>query len=379
MKILISAESFLPRSNGVTNSVTRAMRYLTDAGHTVVVVAPGDGPEYVEGQRVIRIPAISLKSRATVDVAAVSVRRILKVLDEVKPDVVHLASPFFLGEQVRKAARIRQIPIVAVYQTDISGFASFYGLSLIKSLGENRIRKIHSGVDLNLVPSKTSERYLNSLGVTNCSIWGRGVDTSIFNPWQRSHELRKSWGASKKTFVFGYVGRLAPEKQIERLTYLQDIGILAGIDAKMLVIGDGPSKQHLKEKLPSALFTGNLIGQQLGKAMASLDLLVTTGEHETFCQVVQEGMASGIPVVSPRIGGPIELIEENRTGMLYEPGNGFDLRRKVLNLMSNNEVSRQMGDLGFKKVSENTWENVCAQLESHYESLLNLKENTQAS
>jgi len=90
-------------------------------------------------------------------------------------------------------------------------------------------------------------------------------------------------------------------------------------------------------------------------------------------------MASGIPVVSPRIGGPIELIEENLTGMLYEPGNGFDLRRKVLNLMSNKEVTRQMGDLGFKKVSQNTWENVCAQLENHYESIINLKESSQAS
>ncbi|NDH82466.1 MAG: alpha-mannosyltransferase, partial [Burkholderiaceae bacterium] len=85
MKVLISAESFLPRSNGVTNSVTRTMRYLKDSGDSVVVIAPGDGPQYVEGQRVIRIPALSLKSRATVDIALVGVRKILKVIDEFQP------------------------------------------------------------------------------------------------------------------------------------------------------------------------------------------------------------------------------------------------------------------------------------------------------
>jgi len=379
MKILISAESFLPRSNGVTNSVTRAMRFLKNAGHTVTVVAPGDGPEYVEDQRVIRIPALSLKSRATVDIAAVGVRRILKVLDEFEPDIVHLASPFFLGEQVRKAARMRHIPVVAVYQTDVSGFAGFYGLNLVKNIGEVRVRKIHGGVDLNLVPSSASEAFLNSLGITNCARWGRGVDTSIFNPNQRSRDLRKRWGARKETFVIGYVGRLAPEKQIVRIAFLEDVGILAGVNCKLVVIGDGPSREALQAKLPSALFTGNLSGHDLGSAMASLDLLVTTGEHETFCQVIQEGMASGIPVISPRVGGPLDLIEEGVTGMFYEPGDGFDLRRKVLALLANRDIAEAMGKRGFKKVGKNTWEAICAQLEGYYYSVLRSKDESRAS
>ena len=379
MKVLISAESFLPRSNGVTNSVTRTMRYLKDSGDSVVVIAPGDGPQYVEGQRVIRIPALSLKSRATVDIALVGVRKILKVIDEFQPDIVHLASPFLLGDQVRKAARMRSVPTIAIYQTDVSGFAGFYGLNLVKNFGENRVKKIHSGVDLNLVPSSSSERYLRSLGITNTARWGRGVDTSIFNPCNRSKEIRKSWGITPKTFVIGYVGRLAPEKQIERLEFLHDVGLLSGVDSKIVVVGDGPSRQTLQEKLKSAIFTGNLKGESLGSTMASLDLLVTTGEHETFCQVIQEGMACGLPVISPRAGGPIDLIDDGVTGLLYEPGNGFELRKKVLTLISSVSTARKMGEMGHAKVAKNTWESVCAELVAHYEEVIRIKRHKQAS
>jgi phosphatidylinositol alpha 1,6-mannosyltransferase len=274
---------------------------------------------------------------------------------------------------------MRSIPIVAIYQTDVSGFAGFYGLNFVKNFGENRVKKIHRGVDLNLVPSSSSERYLRSLGITNIARWGRGVDTSIFNPCNRSKEIRKRWGVTSKTFVIGYVGRLAPEKQIERLEFLHDVGLLSGVDSKIVVIGDGPSRQSLEKKLKSAIFTGNLKGENLGSTMASLDLLVTTGEHETFCQVIQEGMACGLPVISPRAGGPIDLIEDGITGLLYEPGNGFDLRKKVLTLISNVSTSQNMGRMGLSKVAKNTWESVCAELVAHYESVLRTRIQKQTS
>ena len=360
MRILISAESFFPRSNGVTNSVIRSARFLKNNEHEVLILAQGDGPRFVDGHEVLRVPALSLHKYATVDFPVVSQKRLTSIIEEFDPDVIHLASPFFLGHQVRKVGNELSIPVVAVYQTDVSGFASFYRLNILRSYGDIKIRKIHSKSDLNLVPSSASENYLSSLGVENIKRWTRGVDIDSFNPKWRSDELRKKWG---NEIVIGYVGRLAPEKQVEKLTSLSDI------NAKLVVVGDGPSRTELERALPNAIFTGHKSGEELSRVMASFDILVTTGEHETFCQVIQEGMESGLPVVAPNIGGPVDLITNGVDGFLTTPGDPIDLKNKVNWLISNQSERSLMGLTAYNKVQGKTWDSVCAELLEHYKSV----------
>lgn len=360
----------MPRSNGVTNTVMKAATYLRERGHEILIVAPGEGPESVGDQPVMRVPALSLNSRVTVDLAAITASRSRELIKHFKPEIVHLASPYLLGGQVGKAAGHLGVPTVAVYQTDVSGFASFYGLGLIKGLAERRIRKIHSASDLNLAPSTSSIEFLNSLGVSNVKLWTRGVDHEVFSPKLRSDSLRKSWNAKRELFVIGFVGRLAPEKQVENLQALRGIETLFDREVQVVVIGDGPSRNKLSELLPNAFFAGHLSGSDLGKAMASLDLLVTTGENETFCQVVQEAMAAAVPVVAPRSGGPIDLVAESVTGWLYQPGNLRDLRRAVLSTIADPNVAAQMGRAGYLKVRNRSWSNVCEELVNHYQSVL---------
>lgn len=379
MRILIGTESFLPRSNGVTNTVARTMRYLKSQGHVVLLLAPGDGPTEFEGQRVIRIPSLSLRSWATVDLTATTVRRIMKVIQEFQPDVVHLASPFLLGAQIRKAANRLDIPTVAVFQTDISGFASFYGLSAARNIGDARIFRIHRKADLTLSPSTHSTNYLRGLGLTQIRQWGRGVDTIQFNPNKYSRSLRKSWGADAETLVIGYVGRLAPEKQVENLSALQGLEDLLEKNIKIIIIGDGPSKKKLQQVVPQAKFIGSLHGEKLGQAMASFDVLVTTGENETFCQVVQEGMASAVPVVSPYSGGPMDLIQDGENGFFYSPGDKYSLRRAILRIAANPNMRKEMGRVARNSVKSRTWENVCSELLNHYNEVIQLREKSNVS
>lgn len=366
MRVAISAESFLPRSNGVTNTVARAMSFLKERGNDVLVIAPGEGPESFNGQRVVRIPAISLQSRVTVDIATVTTAHVRKVLSGFAPDVVHLASPYMLGSQVRKAAGQLDIPTVAVYQTDVTGFASFYGFNFVRALVEKRLRKIHSRSDINLAPSRQSQTYLRSIGVPHVDIWGRGVDHSTFHPRFRSSNLRRSWGVRSSEIVVGFVGRLAPEKQVENLRAL--LGIESYFDRRVhiVIIGDGPSRKKLSLALPNATFTGHLSGGDLGTAMASLDLLVTTGEHETFCQVIQEAMAASVPVVAPASGGPLDLVQEGVTGSLYQPGDLAGMRRAVLAVLADESNAKKMGQQGMSQVADRSWDRVCAELLAHY-------------
>ena len=370
MRVLISAESFLPRTNGVTNSVLRTVRFLKENGHEVLVIAPGEGPISVDGISIRRVPALAFQKFAQVDIPGVPTSTLIKIIKDFAPDVVHLASPFLLGEQVRKAAQACGVPVVANYQTDVSGFINFYRLTTAKVLVEKRLKKIHNGSTITLAPSSDSEDYLTRLGISRIVRWGRGVDLEQFNPKWRSRRVRKSWGADENTCVIGFVGRLAPEKQVHKLSLLGDIGKLTGKKVIQVIVGDGPSKTALQKTLPDAIFLGHQSGEELSRAIASMDVLITTGENETFCQVIQEAMAAGLPVIAPEIGGPKDLIDHGITGLFYKPSDNFDIRKKVLQLVNDNELRAQMSKNAFAKVQSRTWSKVCSELFEIYEQTL---------
>ena len=370
MRVLISAESFLPRSNGVTNSVLRVSRYLKSQGHEVLIIASGDGPSRVEEIEIRRVPALALKRIAQVDIPRVKVKTLIPILEEFNPDIIYLASPFLLGEQVRKAGIRCGIPVIANYQTDVSGFIDFYGLNTAKTIVEKRLKKIHKGSTLTLAPSTESISFLRSLGIENVRHWGRGVDLEQFNPAWRSEKLRKYWGADSDTLIIGFVGRLAPEKQVHKLASIGDVGLLAGKKILQVIVGEGPTRETLEKSLPKAVFTGHLNGKELSKAVASMDLLVTTGENETFCQVIQEAMAAGLAVIAPNAGGPKDLISDGVDGFLYEPGENLDIRKKVLRAIFDREQLEKMSLAAHSKVQGKTWDQVCHQLLSIFSEVI---------
>ena len=370
MRILIATESFLPRSNGVTNSVLKVGTNLKNLGHEVQILAPGKGPFEIQGLNVDRVPSIAVDSLAQVDFPTIRVKEIASRINRFKPDVLHLASPFLLGDQARRVAKQYQIPSVAIFQTDVAGFVNHYGLSRISTLVERRIKKIHSTVDLNLAPSTHSKSYLENLGIENIKIWGRGVDTGQFNISYRNEALRQSWGANENTIVVGFAGRLAPEKCVENLRILHNLESKTGKKVQIVIIGDGPSRERLATHLPYARFTGHLSGEQLGQAMASLDVLVSTGEKETFCQVIQEAMACQVPVVAPATGGPLDLVEPSHNGYLYQPGSLDDLRSAVQTLIDNPQQILEFGQNGESMVRNRTWLSLTQSILGHYETAI---------
>lgn len=368
MKIAIFSESFFPRVNGVANSVLRVSRFLQANDHEVLIVAPGfpanvNSDIDINRLNVKRIRYISLPKVADFEVGASSVAKLENILRDFNPDVVHLASPFALGMQGCRAARNLGIPVVAVYQTDVSGFASFYGLPKIAKFARKWSNQIHRMSTINLVPSSSTMNEFIKFGVPNVRLWGRGVDTELFSPDKRSQQIRDSWLTNGRTIV-GYLGRLAPEKQIDRLSSLDEN------EHKVIVIGDGPMRSELEKKLPNATFTGQLSGQELAATLASLDVLISTGEHETFCQVIQEAMAAGIPVIAPRAGGPIDLVIEGVTGFLYEPGSTKSMLNRLRILHENEKLRKQFGFQATQIVKGRTWEAICQELVGHYQDAI---------
>jgi len=367
--VAIVAESFLPHVNGVTNSVLRILEHLRLRGHQALVLAPSssqDGQdERVRGYQVRRMRSIPLPGYPQVRLNMVTDDLLFAHLVDFKPDVIHLASPFLVGPPAVRAAKQLGVPIVAVFQTDVPAFTSRYNLPFAQRLSWNRLRAIHCACYVNLVPSTASRDLLRGEGIDSLRIWPRGVDLGLFHPRRRSSRLRRDLGAK---VLIGAVGRLAPEKSWEDLEVLSDIP-----DTRLVFIGDGPRRRSLEKRFPGAAFLGFRQDTDLAEAVASMDICVNPGVHETFCQSVQEALSCGVPVVAAGAGGPLDLISSSRTGWLYTPGNQVELRARVVDLVGDQIKRRAMGLAARESVVHRTWSTVGDVLLDVYSEVLQMR------
>lgn len=377
-RVAVVTESFLPSVNGVTNSVCRVLDHLRLRGVDAVVVAPGPGfspapnsapnsvPKEYLGYPVVGVPALSYRT-FPVGLPTLSV---LRTLERYRPDVVHVASPFVLGAAGVYAGRRLGLPVVAVYQTDVAGFARRHHAGLAVSVTWRWLRRVHEKADLTLAPSRSAFDDLRDHGIPRLDMWGRGVDTVRFRPDRRdgarARALRAAWGRPDEVVV-GYVGRLAPEKRVERLAALRGI---PGV--RLVVVGDGVSREAVQRAtygMP-VTFTGRLDGDALADAYAALDVFVHTGTEETFGQTLQEAMASGVPVVAPASGGPLDVVDDCVTGFLFAPEDDTDLASKVNRLVLDPSLRSAMGENGRAAVLPRSWTALGDELLGHYRTAI---------
>ncbi|MFE7030621.1 glycosyltransferase family 4 protein [Streptomyces sp. NPDC057621] len=379
MRVVIVTESFPPDVNGVAHCALQTARHLVERGHTPVVVAPATSPKLSTPSEqsgasfgtasesaapcpVVRIPSLPLPGYPQVRVALPS-RRVAAAITAHRADIVHLASPFVLGVRGMAAAGRLGIPAVAVYQTDLAGYARTY-ISTGEATAWRRIRSVHAAADRTLAPSTAALHDLEAHGVPRVRLWPRGVDTVRFRPQHRDDALRRELAPNGELIV-GYVGRLAPEKQIELLA-----GACGLPGVRVVVVGDGPSRPSLDQALPGAVFLGRRTGDELARIFASLDVFVHTGPFETFCQTVQEAMASGVPVVAPAAGGPLDLVAHGRTGLLVPPRDEAAVRDAVWSLAADPALRAAYGAEARRTVEGRTWAAVGDALIEHYTDVL---------
>lgn len=349
-RIAIVTESFLPQINGVTNSVLRVLETLKQREFEAMVIAPTRASSLHLGFPVHTVPSIEVRS-FPVGIPSPSVA---KLLDSFQPDLVHLAAPFWLGAHAIDWSTRNSVPSVAVYQTDIAGYCSRYGLGFARPFIDNLTARIHSPATLSVAPTSESANQLKALGVKNVSIWGRGIDTDLFTPEiKRTAEVQllKKRIAPNSELIIGFVGRLAAEKQVMRLLELADLP-----NIKFLIVGDGPDRSRLEAAFApfGAHFAGMQTGINLANHYAAIDVFVHCGTEETFGQTIQEAKATGIAVVAPDQGGPKHLIESGTTGILVNPTDEGAYRRAVVELMDDS-LRAQMSQNARISVLENTW------------------------
>lgn len=300
MRIALVTEAFYPAVDGTTRTVKAVADRLIDTGHEVSVVAPGPGLGTYRRSRVVRV---SGRERLG--------SRVREVLTDLRPDLVHVTSPAALGRKALKHAGRLGIPTVVVEQSPVPDQAADHWRA-----------KVANRADTLLVTAPWMLDRARTLGA-DPALWSPGVDTAAFHPALRDRWLHDSWSRGGVVSV-GFVGSLEARHGVRRLA---ELAAVPGI--RPVVIGEGSMRRWLASRLPGARFTGALETGDLTVALASLDLLVHPGEHETCCHALREAAASGTPVVAPRSGGATDVVRSLESGLLYDPAYPRGLQQAV--------------------------------------------------
>jgi phosphatidylinositol alpha 1,6-mannosyltransferase len=369
VRIAYVTESFPPDVNGVAHTAVRVAEHLASQGHEPLIIAPEPAndqprPDDALGYPVVRVPSLPLPVYRGLRVG-VPGPRVRAAIAAHRADLVHLAGPFVLGASGCAAARRLRLPAVAVYATDMAAYARAYHTGAAgQEIAWRRLRQIHNAVDRTLAPSSASAADLRAHGIERVWQWGRGVDTERFDPGKRSEQIRAQLAPSGEAIV-GYVGRLAAEK---RLDLLSEVAKLPGV--RLVVVGGGPTEAVARRSLPGALFLGPRYGEDLAAIYASLDIFVHSGPHDTFGNTLQEAAASGLPLVAPAAGGPLDLVDDGVTGFLVDPGDAAALARAVSRLAADPALRAAQGQAARIGVLGRTWPARCGELIGHYQAVL---------
>jgi phosphatidylinositol alpha 1,6-mannosyltransferase len=366
MRVAIITESFPPDVNGVAHCVLRVAELLTSYGHHPLVIAPRPPGERrareadkngQHGRRegtsfpfpVVRVPAVPLPGYPSFRLGLPS-RQVRAALIRHRTEVVHLASPVFLGAHGATVARRLSLPTVAVYQTDLPSYARAYQLGRAgEAFAWRWLRGIHNGAARTLAPSTVTAKRSQELRTA-----------LLEDPAQPGGEL-----------IVGYVGRLATEKRVELLA---GITTLAGV--RLVIVGAGPAEAMLRRHMPDAVFLGEHRGEELAAIYASLDVFVHSGPYETFGQTLQEAAASGLPVVAPAAGGPLDLVADGVTGYLVPPSDPDAFTAAVARLAADPAARAAFGAAGRRKVLSRSWPALTDELIGHYAAVLGARRVT---
>ncbi|WP_129633622.1 glycosyltransferase family 4 protein [Candidatus Oscillochloris fontis] len=365
MRVALITETFLPNVNGVVTTLCRLLEHLRDHGHEALLIAPETSQTSYAGAEIVPLRGVPLPAypelRLTPPQPGLTAQ-----LRRFQPDIVHLAGTMALGVAGRHAARQLGVPLVGAYHTDFPAYTTHYGLGFLRNFAYRYLRWVHNSCALTLCPSLATISDLRTHGFRRLRLWSRGVDTERFHPRHRSHAWRTAVGATADERILLYVGRLAPEKRIDLLAE-----VLPSLpNTRLVLVGDGPARPILEQRLAGAPahFCGYLRGEALATAYASADLFVFPSDTETFGQVIQEAMASALPVVAAQAGGAIDLVRDGTTGALFQPGNPVELRQQIMRLLEHPAQCAAMGAAGRHAAERRSWSHVMDELLGHYQT-----------
>lgn len=359
-------------ADGVSLTLNRLVDYLERQGTDVLVFAPTvDDPPVDHNGTLVRIPSFPAPGRPDYRVSLGLSTTAQERLEVFRPTLIHIATPDLLGRAALRYGKKENIPVVASYHTHFSSYLKYYRLDVLEPLLWSYLRHFYQQCKQVYVPSPSMGEVLKSHGIDNgLRLWERGVNTSHFNPAKRSSAWRQQWDIDDDEVVVSFVSRLVWEKGLNLYAEVIECLEQQNIPHRSLIVGDGPAREELEERLPHTLFTGHLEGETLARAYASSDVFLFPSDTETFGNVTLEAMASGLPTVCADATGSRTLVDDGATGFLAPAGDAEAFFEATARLVSDPDLRRSMGQHARKRAQHYDWEAVLARLVGYYGEVL---------
>lgn len=374
MRVALFSGNYNYVREGANQALNRLVADLEARGHQFRVYSPvTETPAFEPAGTLVPVPSVALPKRSEFRLALGLNQRLRADVRAFRPDLVHVSTPDILGARAQTFAKSLGVPVIASLHTRFEAYLDHYGLGWGKPLINAHLRRFYGRSDMVLVPNAAiADEMRDQLGEERLRVWGRGVDRQRFSPERRNADWRASHGWKPDDIVLLFFGRIVVEKGVDRFVEVALRLKERGLDLKTLVVGDGPARDRFAP-LPGTVFTGHLDGEDLGRAVAAADIMLNPSTTEAFGNVVLEGIASGLAVVSADAPSARALIEDGRTGLLCDPVRADSYVEAIAGLIADPERRRAMSQAARAASLDFSWEEASLSVERAYEQLLSLR------
>jgi glycosyltransferase involved in cell wall biosynthesis len=368
MRVAIFTDTYLPDVNGVSKTLARWVGYLQDQGIAVKVFAPSipvDGEPEVQEDHVFRMFSVPFMLYSELRMGIPNPIAVNKALAEFQPTIIHSATAFNIGLYGHRYASKHNIPFVASYHTHFDQYLSHYKIDFIEKTLWKFMKWFHQDCSRIYVPSPNT-----------IEVWGRGLDLTQFNPQVDRDAVLRARGIAPEKFVVLYVGRLAPEKNVDVFfeCYKRFSKLHPG-QFQFVLAGDGPLNDELRGAFPAVenpdlTFLGFVQGAALADMYAAADVFLFPSATETFGNVVLEAMGSGTPVIGAAAGGVKDNIQHEQTGLLCEAGDVAAFEASLGRLVEDVELRARLQQNGLAYVELQSWDRIFGKLLASYRQVV---------
>jgi phosphatidylinositol alpha 1,6-mannosyltransferase len=358
--------------DGANQALNRLVGYLLRQGAQVRVYSPTTAtPAFPPTGDLVSVPSVSIPRRAEYQLGLSLTPAVRRDLAAFNPNLVHVAAPDIVAHRAVSWARAHKVPVVASVHTRFDTYLQYYNLKWLEPVARAIMRRYYRRCDAIVVPAESMAAILRAQRMSSdISLWSRGVDREQFNPGRRSQEWRQGRGIADDDMVVSFLGRLVLEKGLDVFSDSIDAARAKGVKLKVVVIGDGPARETFRERLPDAIFTGQLTGADLATALASTDVFLNPSITEAFGNVTLEAMACGLPVIAAVASGTTNLVRDGETGVLVQPGDIAAYADALAAYAADRDLRRRHGEAGLAVARTMDWDAINGEVMKVYQRIV---------
>lgn len=358
LRIALFSGNYNMTTDGANKALNRLVGYLQDHGAAVRVYSPTVAhPAFEPTGDLVSVPSIAIPGRSEYRIPVSFSSRVREDITAFAPNIVHISSPDRVARQAAAWARRRRLPVACSVHTRFETYVRYYNLSFLEPVMVAWLRKLYRKCDALIAPSESFAQVLREQRMNyDIDIWSRGVDRAIFQSARRDLSWRRQHGIADDEAVIGFLGRMVMEKGLDVFSDTIDQLGRRGVRHKVMVIGEGPAQGWFESRLPDAIFVGFQAGEDLGRALASTDILFNPSITETFGNVTLEAMACGLPVVAAKATGSQSLVIDKISGRLITPGAVGQFADALQSYCENPAIRLEHGAEGEKRALGYSWD-----------------------